>query len=214
MHASACIFIIHIMKLLNIINPLSAFCSIIGLIYSILTSTINGGSAVFFGITIGIALLTGAATAFQEWKTGPKKFNKSNIRGINQYLSSWIEHSGKIVISTNDLSWGNGDALEILRSKAQSGDLTIIAPAKTNKLQELANEGASILLYKSPSIATRFTFIDYGKNTARVAIADADNNGSKHIIWTHKSGDEQFTLTDDIVKIAKQAGEQLNAESK
>lgn len=177
------------------------------------------------GIALVLLLLTLILAAISIWlevrselvaARHRKSFKENDALGIKGYMRRWIGHSGRAAVWTRDLSWvDDEETLNLLKSKAGSGGLTIYLPQETEMSQRLAKAGATICAYggrafKAPE--SRFTIAFLGNGGSKVAIGRRVNG--LHIIEELGSGDPSFLMASDLVSLATLLAEKGGADGR
>jgi len=138
----------------------------------------------------------------------------NDVRGIREYMHSWIEHGGRVAIWTRDMSWAqNQNTRRLLIQKAERGELILCLPQRNDLASELAAAGAEVCAYGTElleSPASRFTITFFGRDGARLAVGRAV--GDTHSIDEFNSGDHPaFHVAEDLIGLVrKQCVERRN----
>ncbi|GAA5102520.1 hypothetical protein GCM10023210_43580 [Chryseobacterium ginsengisoli] len=155
-------------------------------------------------VFLGIIIIVCISYIIYELCSSPKKYK--NEDEINKYMRDWVKKTGRTVIFTRDMSWANNQQIQNdLINKARSNDLIICLPKITSFTQRLKNEGAEIYTYDTLNFTpkSRFTFINYGSNSSKVAIGRKDDKHN-HIITEYTTKDTiEYFLAEDLVNIIK-----------
>lgn len=187
----------------RIIANFAAFCSILGLYFSVSPisvekSLIEQSILIASAIFITYVLVVDICAAIRENR---KQYPKQN--DINEYMKKWVGQQGRTVILTRDMSWSNTkDVQQILKAKAQSNELTILIETKTELTKELEEFGGNIVEYGRHGFVprTRLTVCDYERHGSRIAVAT--KKSGKHIISELDEDNEPaFSLAHDLVRI-------------
>ena len=124
---------------------------------------------------------------------------------IANYLHHWIQTGGHVVICTRDMSWASEPRMmNLLASKAESRELTIVLPEDIATTDYLRARGAEVLPHGNLElVSTRFTIVNYRQQGARVAIGW--RSGDRHVIQEFSATDDHpaFYLAQNIVKLAQ-----------
>lgn len=121
-------------------------------------------------------------------------------------MKNWVKKSGRTVIFTRDMSWVNNSEIENeLRNKARTNDLIICLPKITTLTQSLKDDGAEIYTYENLNYTpkSRFTFINYGSNSCKVAIGRKDEKHNHYITEYTTKDTIEYYLAEDLVNIIK-----------
>jgi hypothetical protein len=163
------------------------------------------------GIGVALAVVLAFAALFVVWAAAMeirrlRIFPLDRQDLINGYMERWINHRGRVVIFTRDMSWaGVGTGVErILIEKARSGDLTICMPVRSPLATRLESAGAVIFEYGDLGfpVRSRFTIIRHEAQDARVAIGRSVDD--VHMIEEFDIGEHPaFTMADDLVSFAR-----------
>lgn len=133
-------------------------------------------------------------------------YDYRDVSGIRDYMHGWIRHGGRVAIWTRDMSWAHDDRTQdLLKSKAEAGELIICLPKTMPLTQELEKLGAEICAYGTEisSPASRFTIAFFGRDGAQVAVGRSQ--GRDHIIDEFNSGEHPvFYIAEDLVKLARE----------
>lgn len=126
----------------RIIANFAAFCSILGLYFSVSPisaekSLIEQSILIASAIFIIYVLVVDIRAAIRENR---KLYSKQD--DINQYMKTWVGQPGRTVILKRDMSWSNNrEVQQVLKTKAQSNELTILIETKTELAKELEGFG-------------------------------------------------------------------------
>ena len=137
---------------------------------------------------------------------GKRVFKQSDPESIRNYMLHWIAYGGRVAIWTRDMSWAKGDKSQnLLREKAENGELIICLPNHTDFSRELETKGAQIYVYGQELLSdpsARFTIAFYGRDGSKVAIGRAQ--ADKQVVEEFSSGAHpSFQLAYELVQIAK-----------
>ena len=137
---------------------------------------------------------------------GKRVFKQSDPESIRNYMLHWIAYGGRVAIWTRDMSWAKGDKSQnLLREKAENGELIICLPSHTEFSRELEAKGAQIYVYGRELLSdpsARFTIAFYGRDGSKVAIGRAQ--ADKQVVEEFSSGAHpSFQLAYELVQIAK-----------
>lgn len=137
---------------------------------------------------------------------GKRVFKQSDPESIRNYMLHWIAYGGRVAIWTRDMSWAKGDKSQnLLREKAENGELIICLPSHTEFSRELEAKGAQIYVYGQELLSdpsARFTIAFYGRDGSKVAIGRAQ--ADKQVVEEFSSGAHpSFQLAYELVQIAK-----------
>ena len=137
---------------------------------------------------------------------GKRVFKQSDPESIRNYMLHWIAYGGRVAIWTRDMSWAKGDKSQnLLREKAENGELIICLPSHTEFSRELKAKGAQIYVYGRELLSdpsARFTIAFYGRDGSKVAIGRAQ--ADKQVVEEFSSGAHpSFQLAYELVQIAK-----------
>ena len=155
-------------------------------------------------IILVIVAVTRAILAWPEW---PFRIYRANDQaGINRYLYRQIDSGGRVAIWTRDMCWADTEKMtELLRRKAQRGQLIICLPQEIPQSDELKQIGAEVFAYgASPAADYRFIIVNYGRAGSRVAVV---RFGAKfHWIQEYAAGDQHpaFYMAQDLVRMVRE----------
>lgn len=190
-------------SLLSIIANISTIIGILGFLFPLLDIKDIEFSLLQI-IFIVISILICLSYIIYEFFNRPKKY-KDNL-SIKNYMREWIKKTGRTVIFTRDMSWVDDNEIKNeLISKARSNDLIICLPKITDFIQILKDHGAEIYTYENLDFTpkSRFTFINYGSNSSKVAIGRKDEKHN-HFITEYTTKDTiEYYLAEDLVNIIK-----------
>ena len=194
-------------KLLQIGYVVGAFASIWSVIIALLLVQPQN-------LTWPIGIASGVVIALMIWAIGavvrsetPTRIYQANDKsGIRNYLYRWIENGGRVAIWTRDMSWADDDKVaQLLRRKAERGELTICLPREIPKSDELKQIGAEVFAYgASQAPDSRFTIVNYEQAGSRVAVGRRSDN--RHIIQEFAAADEHpaFYMAYDLVRMVRE----------
>jgi hypothetical protein len=161
----------------------------------------------------GVALLLSATFFFIlllileiRARRGRRVYAKNDPEGIRRYMHDWIEHGGRAVIWTRDLSWAdNPQTRGLLEDKAKRKELTLCLPERNQLAKDLEKHGAEVCAYGAKHLqapASRFTIIFFGRGGARLAVGRAE--GDTHVIeeFDDKSH-PAFYLAQDLIAVVR-----------
>ena len=137
---------------------------------------------------------------------GKRVFKQSDPDSIRNYMLHWIAYGGRVAIWTRDMSWAKDDkSKNLLREKAENGELIICLPSHTDFSIELETKGAQVYVYGQELLSdpsARFTIAFYGRDGSKVAIGRAQ--ADKQVVEEFSSGAHpSFQLAYELVQIAK-----------
>lgn len=121
------------------------------------------------------------------------------------YMTNLVtKNRGRCAISSNNLSWVTGDALEAMLTKAEQDELEIIMPKENAVSRQLANAGAHIHYYgeEEGPLESRFTIVNFQRSGQWAAVSHQVND--VHIIRKIRSGnDPTLYLAMDLFRTAR-----------
>ena len=188
----------------NILSQIGTLASLIGLVYTLKSDEENLNGFQWFLLFISFSLF-GISIYWiikEHLSHQPKVFN--NRTDIRNYMYSWINNGGRVVIFTRDLSWVNDDEMKtLLKNKSEINECIICLPSRIDKVIEFEEAGATIIEYSKLNYVplSRFTITNYGRDDAKIAVGKSIENG-KHIIEQFGNGEHPyFQVANDLVKI-------------
>lgn len=123
---------------------------------------------------------------------------------VRQYMHKWIENGARVAVFSRSLGWVEQDTYEMLKKKAESGDLTLVMPTEAGRSADLAGHGARVLYYGSEDyvIRSRFTIVNRGRTDTAVAIGRQNAKG-QHIVTEYKARDDDpsYWLAEDMIEL-------------
>ena len=139
-------------------------------------------------------------------RRGRRVYAASDPEGIKKYMHHWIEHGGRVVIWTRDMSWAqNPETRRLLTEKAGRNELILCLPELNEIATELEGAGAEVCAYGArhlESPASRFTIAFFGRDGSRVAVGRAE--GDTHVIDEFSAGDHPaFHLAEDLITLVR-----------
>lgn len=163
-------------------------------------------------VPITVILLAAALVItldIRTWLAGrPSRFNSDET--IRDFMFDWISEDGRVSIYTRDMSWAQPEdrIAELLKAKAERGELTLCLPQRIALTDQLEAHGASVYTYGNLNYApvSRFTVVRAGREDAQVAIGRRING--VHTISTYSRGEHSaFALAEDLLAFV----ERINA---
>ncbi|MBN1918278.1 MAG: hypothetical protein JW889_10235 [Verrucomicrobia bacterium] len=165
-------------------------------------------------LLMAIALVAAMWDIANYLRRRPSSF-APNSPAIATYLAGWLRSGGRAAIFSRDLSWAKEDHVRrILDGKAADGALLVFAGRTTPEILRLANTGAEVYDYARLQFSprSRFTFLDYGKAGARLAIGIVRNG--QHSITEYGPSDEVvMSLAGDLVELARRSARKVTCEN-
>lgn len=135
----------------------------------------------------------------------PKRFaGKKRDAKIRKYMIELLSGDGRCVVSSNDLSWAENDALVALVRKAEKRSLELIIPTETALSKTLVKYGAEAHYYGNSDFKfkSRFTIVNEGRGDAWVALGMGTKQA--HIIRVISSNDDPvFHMATDLIELAE-----------
>ena len=160
--------------------------------------------AVFLGLALVFSACAIAAEFRSYWQDMPRKYKTP--QAIRDYLFRWISVGGRVCIFSNDMSWVQDEEMkEMLRSKAEKDELTIVLPSPIPLTEELKQNGAHIITYAPLKYTpkSRFTIINDGRDGAQIAIGRRIRD--VHCIDEFAEGSHPvFAVASDLIEILRQ----------
>jgi hypothetical protein len=199
---------IHVL-LIKFFGHFVAFSSLAGLIFSIVPVKDMNPLTWIALLISAVATLAVFGSDIQHWmRHTPLLFN-SDEEGhakIRKYMRQWISREGEVAIWSKDLTWATADQTvkDVLFNKARAKQLTLFVPTQFELSQALQAEGAKVISYHEIGYTpkSRFTFVQVGRATSRVAIASSSQN--QHRIDEFSAGDgPEFHLAEDLMEIVR-----------
>lgn len=162
-------------------------------------------------IIVVLAILTALGLAILDVRivaaNRPKRFiGKNRDAKIRKFMTKLVSGDGRYVMSSNDLSWAHGKALEALESKAQAGSLELIMPTETALSRKLVDAGATGHYYGDDNFRfrSRFTIVNAGRAGAWVAVGIGEEEA--HVVRSISSNEDPvFHMAADLVALAERA---------
>ena len=122
---------------------------------------------------------------------------------ISEYMYDWINHGGVAAILTRDMSWANNERLkDLLRTKAQRGELSLCLPSEIGLSRELSQLGAKVYTFCELQYTTksRFTIINKDRMDAQLAVGLSSKQ--RHCIEEFSEGQHPvFAIADDLINL-------------
>lgn len=191
----------------RLVAAVATFGSFVVLVVDLKKSDENFTALQIILMTVAvIAFVVTAAFDFADYRARKLKVMKTD-REIRDYMFKWIKGGGKVAVFSRSLGWvDDAEMRDMMRRKAQQGDLTLVMPGPVPASRELADEGAEAIYYGAGgyTIRSRFTIIHRERSDTTVAIGRQSREG-KHIVSEFKSSDEApaFWLAEDLIEIVK-----------
>lgn len=156
-------------------------------------------------ISLAVAFVRGILDGtWREWRI--RTYLVNNQAGINRYLYRRIDSGGRVAIWTRDMSWAEGEKMaELLRRKAQRGELIICLPQPIPKSDELKQIGAEVFAYGTDHATDyRFIIVNYGRAGSRIAVFR--HSRSHYVLIREYSADEHpaFQMAHDLVRMVQE----------
>jgi hypothetical protein len=158
-------------------------------------------------LVFAVLLLTASVvlSELRAWRRS-KPMQYPTPEKIRDFMFRWISTEGRVVIHTRDMSWAGQEAriAELLRAKAESGELTICLPHRIPLTDDLEQIGAHVLTYARLGFEprSRFTIVRHGREDAQVAIGRQVHG--VHTIATYSLGEHSvFALAEDLVEFVE-----------
>jgi hypothetical protein len=191
---------------------ISPYLSILGLYFSIFPITeprpVWHWVVIAFGIAVSLYL---CGSEILEHRRNAARIYKSQPK-INRYMQDWLSSGGRAVIFSRDMSWAEDSiTYELLKRKAEAGELTVCVERSMPLIERLEKAGAKVTIYGQLDFVprSRFTIIDFEKEGARVAVG-AKINGH-HTIQEYQNGEHPFFgVAEDLIKILIAISKKLN----
>ncbi|RKE62930.1 hypothetical protein [Microbacterium sp. AG238] len=162
----------------------------------------------FVGVAVILAIVLGAWEIIVERRERPIVYRgKKKKEQILRYMSNLTNFDGQCVISSNDLSWVEGEAHAMLMKKAENKSLVLVMPKANQRSRELVRAGAVARYYGDSSpLRSRFTVINPGRADAWVAVGYGRKDS--HVIREfHSSDDPTLAMAKDLIDLARLLGE-------
>lgn len=122
---------------------------------------------------------------------------------VSEYMYDWIDQGGAVAILTRDMSWVNNKRLkDLLRTKAQRGELFLCLPNEIELSRELSQLGAKVYTFSELQYTTksRFTIINKDRMDAQLAVGLSRRQ--RHFIEEFSQGEHPvFTIADDLINL-------------
>lgn len=109
---------------------------------------------------------------------------------IQQYMYSWINQGGRVAMLSRDMSWAHEQKVnDLLKRKAQKGELCLCLPKHTTISEELKALGAEVHTFPEINFTpeSRFTVINKGRTDAQLAVGRSDKG--KHRVEEYSTGE-------------------------
>lgn len=151
---------------------------------------------------------------------GIKKYSgPTRSAEVAEYMITLVNHDGRCVMSSNDLSWAQGDkdyqrrAARALEQKASQGSLELVMPTPSDYSSKLEKLGADVHYYGSEGfkLKSRFTIVNVERSDEWVAIGHGDRD-SHYIHEVDSPNDPAGFLASDLVKLAQRYAAMLNTK--
>lgn len=115
-----------------------------------------------------------------------------------------LREGGNCVMSSNDLSWVDGESEKELRKKAKENSLELLMPRETPKSKRLEALGAKVHYYGDSSFRfeSRFTIVNAGRSGSYVAIGHGEL-GVHFIRLSGEKGDPVLDMANDLRRLAE-----------
>ncbi|MCW4464955.1 hypothetical protein OK351_05475 [Glutamicibacter sp. MNS18] len=160
---------------------------------------ILGSVAVLAAIIVAIWEIFGTYKSQPLRFKGPKRDAK-----ILKYMIKLLKSQAQCVISSNDLSWVDDVAKEVLADKAAKKSLTLVMPLENEISKYLVGQGAVAHYYGDDEFkfASRFTLVNPLRSDAWVAIG----HGAEQVHTIRKissKDDPAIHLADDLYRLMK-----------
>jgi hypothetical protein len=122
---------------------------------------------------------------------------------VNEYMYNWISQGGLVAIVSRDMSWASSETIrDLLRKKAELGELVLCLPEETELSRELSKVGAKVYTYPELQYTpeSRFTIINKGRMDSQLAVGRS--RGSRHYIEEFSRGEHPvWSVADDLVNL-------------
>ena len=193
-------------RIVHLVSTVGAVASVLGIAVTLLISSYD-----FAWWIILLLIVCGLLTIVAIWyvfksDVCTRVYKRDDKMGIRNYMFSWIEKGGRVAIWTRDMSWVDDESMkQMLRRKAESSELIICLPARTELTNYFESHGAKIVAYEAPgSPSSIFTIANYERPGSRVAVGMG--KGNLHIIQEFSSADEHpsFYMAYELVKLVQE----------
>lgn len=197
---------LHRDRILSVVSIVGAFASVCGVLIPLLILPQNTPWWAIALIGLFVLLTVSAVIWSLKPDAATHRYRIDDQAGIRNYLYRWIEHGGRVAIWTRDMSWADDDKVaQLLRRKAERGELIICLPREIPKSDELKQSGAEVFAYgASQAPDSRFTIVNYEQAGSRVAVGRRSDN--RHIIQEFAAADEHpaFYMAYDLVRMVRE----------
>ncbi|MFI6216130.1 hypothetical protein ACIBCD_29400 [Nocardia brasiliensis] len=194
--------------LVKIVSILVALTASIKLVFSLKPADqgLSSWNIVLLTLAIGFSVLAISVECFDYWDSRPKRY--SDAGQIRDHMFDLIKDGGRVSVFTRDLSWvDDTQMMDMLRSKAEGDNLTLVMPKRISKSEELQKAGAFVIYYGSHyTIKSRFTICNMDRVDSTVSIGR--RSGKKHVIekYEQKDGHPAYALAQDLAGVLRSAG--------
>lgn len=170
------------------------------------------GRLLLVSAAVVVALIAALIEVADTARSRPKQFRGRNRnRKILDFMIKLLSSDEQCIISSNDLSWAQGDAFEALKVKAENGSLTLLMPKPNEVSRKLEQLGAKAHYYGSDEFTfrSRFTLINSNRPDGRVAIGFSAKDAHRIRIFEAKD-DPAVHLAEDLFKMAKKGSPEVD----
>lgn len=159
-------------------------------------------------LLLAVVLLT-VWDILEAYKERPRRYGgKSRETKVRGYMINLLAGDGKCVVSSNDLSWAQGDAKDALLKKATANSLELLMPRETELSKELEEAGAEVYYYGDAEyrFKSRFTIVNSARSDSYVAIGRGTRRA--HLITlVDSNSDPVYHMATDLKSLAKRVAQ-------
>jgi hypothetical protein len=186
----------------RLVATVTAFGSLIALVLAFHQagtppSTVEVVAIVVFVVFTGFAVV-GDVRDFRERR--PHVFRS---RGrANRYWWRRIHAAGRVVLLTRDMTWADEPMVRLLTEKARRGEVTIVLPRPIPLTDELAAEGATVVVYPGLGFAVQSRFVTLNADQSDSTVLIGRQRGVRDEVQEFGAGDYPvFFLTEDVRRL-------------
>lgn len=192
----------------TILTQLAAFLAVVASV--LLANDLKTVAETPWKLILGILVLLIAAVAALGEIIGTFRSSPIRYRGVRRdekilkRMTKILRTQENCVISSNDLSWVKGKALEALSKKASNNSLTLVMPRANMISRDLVDKGAVAYYYGDEEFkfASRFTLVNHSRSDAWVVIGHGTKQ--EHTMRMIDSKDDPaIHLADDLFRLVK-----------
>lgn len=172
---------------------------------------------IIVGVMFVVVVILAAWDSIVAGKTRPIRYNGENKdEKARAFMTDLVtKNSGRCAISSNNLSWVTGDALNAMKNKAKDRSLIIVMPQENDISKELQELGADVHYYGADlkPISSRFTIVNFERSGQWAAVSH-EVNGT-HIIQKVRSGENPILhMAEDLIEMARRTAVEKKVNEK